>query len=182
MDNNSKIGTLLATSWAKRGQGKYAEAQALLNEAHELCEDNDYNHLGRISHIYGQFESDHNNHQQALEFWQQSLEYYKKDGNSNKIAHSTRHIADIQRRLGDQEGSEKNYRQSLDIYRSNAKTSSGDLANALRGFGLLLVQRGKITEAISVWKEVKKRYQALHLQEGVDEANGKLDQLIKKSE
>lgn len=177
MDNNSKIKTLLATIWAKRGQGKYVEARALLSEAEELCEDNDYKHLGRIFHIYGQFESDHNNHQQALEFWQQSLVYYKKDGNPNKIAHSTRHIADIQRRLGDEEGSEKSYRKSLDIYRNNATTSTGDLANALRGFALLLEKRGKTAEAIANWHEVKESYKAIHLQEGVDEANERLDAL-----
>lgn len=182
MSINSKIKQLLSTTWAKRREGKYAEARALLSEAEELCEDNDYKHLGRIFHIYGQFESDHNNLQKALGFWQQSLAYYQKDNNPNKIAHSTRHIADFQRRLGDEASSEKSYLQALDIYRSNPNTNTGDLANALRGFGLLLVQRGKINEAISVWKEVKEKYGAIHLQEGVDEAKERLEQLIKKSE
>ena len=41
--------------------------------AQELSKDDDYNSLGRIFHLYAQFESDHDNLAKALEFCQQSL-------------------------------------------------------------------------------------------------------------
>ena len=124
-----------------------------------------------------QFESDHNHPSKALELCQQSLMYYKKAGDLNKVAHSTRHLADLERHLGNEADSERNYRDAIGIYKDNASTNKGDLANALRGFGLLLEKRGNIQEAIAVWKETKELYVACNLQVGVDEANRKLDSL-----
>lgn len=178
MMDNSKIKQLLREAWAKRLEEKYDEARNLVKEAHRLCENDDYNALGRIFHVYMQFESDHDNPLKALELCRQSLMYYKKANNLNKVAHSTRHIADLERNYGNEDDSERNYREAIEIYRSNSNTSKGDLANALRGFCLLLEKRGKIEEAILVWKETKALYLACGLQEGVDEANLKLDSLI----
>jgi len=96
----------------------------------------------------------------------------------DRIAHSTRHIADLQYQLGQDADSEQNYRESISIYKGNPSTYNGDLANALRGFGLLLERCGKIEEAIVIWEETKELYLACNLQAGVDEANQKLDSLL----
>ena len=178
MTDNSNIKELLEEAWTKRREEKYDEAGLLVKKAHGLCKDDDYNSLGRIFHVYMQFESDHDNPSKALELCQQSLRYYKKASNPDKVAHSTRHIADLQRHLGHEADSERNYREAIDIYKGITTTNKGDLANALRGFGILLEKRGNIEEAIAVWKETKELYQACNIQEGADEANLKLDALI----
>ena len=111
--------------------GNYEEARDLVKKAQELCKGDDYNFLGRIFHVYMQFESDHDNLPKALEFCQQSLGFYQKANNSDRIAHSTRHIADLQRALGNDADSESNYREAIGIYKANSQTKTGDLANAL---------------------------------------------------
>lgn len=177
MTTNRNIEQLLEDSWDWRRVGQYEKARQLLMKAQELCKGDDYRYLGRIFHIYAQFESDHDNPMKALLMYERSLGYYKRSGNSNTIAHSTRHIADLQRSIGNDEDSERNYRRSIDMYRANKSTKKGDLANALRGFGILLEKRGRIQEAIEIWKETKELYKACNLQEGVDEAISKLDSL-----
>ena len=158
MAYNLSIKELLEEAWAKRREGKYDEARHLVKEAQGICKDDDHNFLGRIFHIYMQFESDQDNYSKALEFCQKSLWFYRKDKNLDKIAHSTRHIADLQRHLGQEADSEGNYREAIANYKGNSNTYKGDLANALRGFGLLLEKRGKIEEAIAIWKETKELY------------------------
>lgn len=178
MKGNSKIKQLLGDAWSKRREEKYDEARNLVKEAHQLCKDDDYNSLGRIFHVYMQFESDHGNYSKAVELSKKSLSYYKKSNNLDNIAHSTRHIADLQYQLGEEAESEQNYREAIGIYRDNPNSHIGNLANALRGFGLLLEKRGKIEEAIDIWKETKELYTSINLQEGVDEANERLKSLV----
>jgi len=177
MSDNSDIKELLEEAWNKRRVGNYDEARQLVKKAQELSKEDDYNSLGRIFHIYAQLESDHDNYRKALEFYQQSLGFYKKANNSDKIAHSSRHIADLQRTLGNDADSETNYTEAIGIYRANSQTKTGDLANALRGYALVLEKRSKISEAKTAWEATKKLYQACNLQAGIDEANRKLDSL-----
>ena len=169
------IREILDEAWSKRRIGDYNGAKNLAKKAHERCADGDHNALGRIFHIYMQFESDNNHYVKALAYCQQSLGYYKKAGNIDKIAHSTRHIADLQRYLGQGVESESNYRKAINLYRKNPNTQKGDLANALRGFGIILENRKKLEEAKTTWEEVKKLYKDCNLPEGVDEANSRLN-------
>ena len=175
MEKEKNISKLLEEAWKERGKSNYGKARKLVNEAHTLCVKDDYENLGRVFHIYMQFESDHENYSIAQEFCQKSLDFYTKTNNLNLIAHSTRHLADLQQHLGQNFESKKNYHRALEIYQSNPNTNPGDLANAFRGFGLLLEKLGKKEATIEVWKKVKELYHAVNLQAGVDEANAKLD-------
>ena len=172
--NNSKIEALLKKAWAKRREEKYEEARSLVEQARHICPKDDYNALGRIYHIYMQFESDHDNPSQAMGFCRQSINYYRQAGNQNRVAHATRHLADLQNRLGKEADSEDSYREAINIYRKSPDVHPGDLANALRGFGLILEKRGKITEAVAIWQETKDLYQNCNIQAGVDEASQRL--------
>ena len=109
MNDNELVKDLLQKSWTKRQEGKYQEAQHLVWEAHRICDPGAYASLGRIFHIYAQFYSDQKRSDLVLEFLQQSLFYYKKSGDPDKIAHSTRHIADLQFEIGFVEESKTNY-------------------------------------------------------------------------
>jgi tetratricopeptide (TPR) repeat protein len=176
-----KIKQLLNEAWDKRRSKNYDEALGLVKKAEDLSKEDDYNSLGRIFHIYMQLEYDQGNFSTALKFCQKSLEYYRKTDDHSKIVHSLRHIADLQREMGHDADSENNYREVIDIYRTNSKLHVGNLANALRGFGLVLEKRDKINEAISVWEETKELYQKSGIQAGVDEANDKVESLRHKS-
>ena len=178
MENNEKLNQLLNDAWTKRREGQYEEARQLLKEAHQMCDSDNHRALGRIFHIYAQFESDHNNDREALDYSAESVRHYQKSGDKNKLAHATRHYADILRRLDKKSDAELHYRQAIQLYRSDPDTSKADLANALRGFALLLEARRKNTEAIDIWKETKSHYQAIHLTAGVEEAEQRLNALL----
>ena len=173
----SEISELLRKAWQKRGEDKHDEVRVLLRKVLELCEEEDYDTLGRIYHIFMQLEYDQENLTEALELSSKSVSYYKKANNPDRIAHATRHMADLQRHLNLDSQSEDSYRYAIDIYREIAATRRGDLANALRGFALVLEKRGKVEAAIDTWGEVKALYQSLGLEEGVDEAIERLADL-----
>ncbi len=67
MTQQMKIEKLLAEAWNKRHVSDYNESRELVKKAHELCKDTDFNSLGRIFHIYMQFEYDHDNYAEASE-------------------------------------------------------------------------------------------------------------------
>lgn len=177
MSDVSKIEELLEEAWNQRRVGNYKKARELVEQAELLTQDDDYNSLGRIFHVYAQFQSDHDDLHRALELYKRSLEFYRKANNPDKIAHSTRHIADNQRELGKDADSERNYREAVSIYKSTTQTYAGNLANALRGLALILESRSKIPEAIAAWEETKDLYRQCNLQDGVDEAQRNLDSL-----
>jgi tetratricopeptide (TPR) repeat protein len=172
MKTTEKIHELLKKGWEQRGSGNYKEASVILEEAKKICKKDDFESLGRIQHILMQFQADKDNFSEAQKFSKISLEYYKKSGNAIKIAHSQRHLADLQRELGMFRDSESNYRESIKIYLDNSdKTPLLDLANALRGFGVLLSSVKMDVEAKTIWAQVKSMYAKLNLPEGVSEAD-----------
>ena len=177
MATGQNIEAMLGEAWAKRRVGDYSKARQLVEQAQDLCRVDDHNSMGRIYHIYMQFESDHENYPKALEFCRESLKHYQKGGNPNRIAHSTRHVADLLRTLGNTEDAEITYRDAIETYRRETGTFSGDLANALRGYSLALEQLKKYREAIDAWKEVRDLYETCQLEEGVAEADQRLDLL-----
>ena len=177
MNSNRNIHDLLSEAWQERRENNYEAARALVAAAHDICSAKDYPSLGQIFHIYRQLAADQGQLEKALPYSQQSVQYYEKAQMSDKLAHSTRHLADLQRELGLLEQAEKNYRNALAIYRSQADIHPGTLANALRGFGLLLEALGKKEEAITVWKETQALYKACGIPAGVEEAQQKLNTL-----
>ncbi|NNE99090.1 MAG: tetratricopeptide repeat protein [Pyrinomonadaceae bacterium] len=175
MSDSSNIKELLEQAWSERRVGNYDQARRLVERAEALTKDDNYNSLGRIFHVYAQFDSEHNRYPEALDLYRKSLENYKKADVSDKIAHSTRHVADVLRKLGNDAESEAAYREAIEVYRANPNSSSGDLANALAGFAEILEKRGKISEAIAAWEETKELYQQCGIQAGVEQAKRKLD-------
>lgn len=171
---NSNISRLLGEAWSKRSEGKYEDVASLLTEAREQCEVDDYDALGRIFHVYMQVDYDKGNLSKALELCQQSLAYYQKSGIIERIAHSTRHLADLQCHLGLHAESESNYLKAIKMYKKSPNLHAGNLANALRGFAIVLENLNKRNEAQATWSEVKTLYQSLGIQAGVDEASQKI--------
>jgi len=163
---------LLGEAWKKRREGSYDEARQLAEEAKGLSED--YEVQGRAFHVFMQLESDNDNYARALELCRQSLAEYEKSGNTDKIAFATRHVADLQYKLGNVDESETSYREAIGLYRSVEGATPGQVANALRGFAVLREAQGHASEAIEAWEEAKGLYASLDIQAGVDEANTKI--------
>ena len=124
-----------------------------------------------------QHEYDHDNLLKALEYNNKSISYYTKDKNLDKIAHSIRHRADLQKALGQFENAESNYLKAIRIYKEQLQAFNGNLANALRGYALVLEKRKRFKKAIMVWEEIKAIYAKHQFSEGTIEANHKISQL-----
>ena len=177
MNYNEELNRLLAKAWAMRNNEQYYEAKNIVDGANQKCKRDDYNSLGRIYHIYMQIAFDQSNFDEALKNCKTSVIYYHKTENQAKIAHSTRHLADIQSQLGKIDEAERNYRESIEIYRKKNDSSFLDLANALRGHAILLEKKNEVLEAIKFWEEAKELYKECSIEAGVQEANSKLETL-----
>ena len=98
-----------------------------------------------------------------------------RDSNEpQRLAHTIRHIADIQWKANLFEESRANYAGALAIYRGNPETGRLDLANTLRGYALLSESIRDIASAREMWTEARHLYSAVDVQAGVDEANRRL--------
>ncbi len=177
MRPDPNIERLLQEAWALRREGDYTGALRLVEQAHALCTNDDHLLLGRIYHIYMQFEADHDRYPEAIALSQKSVAQYRQSGSPDHIAHATRHLADLQFHMGRIAEAEGNYREALRLYREQPATNPGHLANALRGFALLLERLQNIDEAMAAWEEVSELYNSLDLQEGVNEARDRLSAL-----
>ena len=178
-DGADQIREMLNVAWYERGKGNYQKALDLITQARVHCKENDHAFYGRIFHIYMQIESDHNNYKKALDYCEQALDYYQKTNDQTVIAHSTRHMADLLVQLANYTEAKKHYDSSIQLYRDNQNSSPLDLANALRGYAICLESLEDLDDASKAWGEVMDLYQALEIEQGVDEAKQHIDHLRK---
>lgn len=175
MKREEVILNLLTEAWSHRSNGNYESAREALKKVHQMCDETDFLLLGRVHHIYMQFESDADDFDKALAFCQKALSFYKQSGDNNRIAHSTRHLADLLMEMGQEQDAEIHYKRAIDFYTSTDNNSSLDLANCLRGYALCLESLNKEIEAKQHWETVAELYGRLNLTEGVTEANQHLN-------
>ena len=167
----------LNLAWKERVSGNYVESRKWVDKVIEKADREDYKTLGRSFHILRQIESDQGNLEKAIEYSRESIKYYKNSGSQTQIAHSVRHLADLEREVGNTKSSLDHYGDALSIYRESDHTHPLDLANTLRGYAIALEIHEPGSNAIEVWKEVRTLYSQLNLQEGVDEADENLNRL-----
>ena len=177
MPTEERISRLLDEAWKTRGASDYERGRRLVAEAAELCREEDHESLGRVAHVYGQFERDHGNREQALHFYLEGYNHYVAGKHAEKTAHSLRHVADVRRDLGDREGAERDYRTAIEMYRNLDPAPAHSLANALRGFAMLLERMGKRDEALQVFEEAHRRYVQVDNAPGIEEMARKVKEL-----
>ena len=170
MTRIEKINDHLKQAWNKRIQGNLEESKNHLKLAEAECRPNDYGYLGRIHHIYRQHEMDLGHLKKALTFSETSIGFYIKAQNMDRIAHSTRHLADIYKALNQLDLAENNYIKTLEIYKSLPETSIMDLTNAQRGLADLYEKKHQIDSAITLWQDILENYTSVHYTEGITEA------------
>ncbi len=170
MDNEEAIKIYLKKAWGFRVSSNYKKATTNLENARSLCALDDHFLLGRIAHINRQIAADQDQWELAAEFGWKAIEYYRKSGKPQKIAHALRHQADIMCRMDRTNEGHVLYQKALGLYREHSDTSPNDMANALRAFALLLVEQGNKIKALETWQEAAELYGAIGLIEGVKEA------------
>lgn len=177
MSRKQRIARLLDEAWKTRGASDYNRGRRLVAEAAELCQEDDHESLGRVAHVYGQFERDHGNREQALRFYLEGYNHYVAGNHAEKMAHALRHVADVRRDLGDREGAERDYRSAIRMYRDLDPAPTHSLANAYRGFAMLLERTGKRDEALSAFVEAHRFYLQVANAPGIEEMGRKVKQL-----
>ena len=177
MSRKQRIAQLLDEAWKTRGVADYERGKRLVDEAAKLCGEDDHESLGRVAHVYGQFERDQGNTERAAQLYLEGYNHYVAANHAEKMAHSLCHVADVRRDLLDWHGAERDYRSALQMYRDLDPTPTHSLANALRGFGMLLERVGKSEEAPRVFEEAHRLYLQVGNAPGIEEMGTKLKDL-----
>lgn len=125
----------------------------------------------------GQAERDLHHNDAALRHYEEAAAVYRIEGDSLKVAHTVRHVADIQRHEGNRRLAEGGYDEALRIYRAQPETPPLDLANALRGWALLKESMGEIKQAREQWQEAGKLYAEVGVAAGVAESKRRMELL-----
>ena len=86
-------------------------------------------------------------------------------------AHALRHMADIHLDHGNLEAAREHYESALGIYRSVGDGHSLDLANAIRGYAILLGEVDENAASVERWEEARAIYRACGIEAGVEEAD-----------
>jgi tetratricopeptide (TPR) repeat protein len=110
----------------------------------------------------------------ALERYRAGAEMLRCVVQPQRLAHTVRHVADIEREMGSFDAAEADYFEALAIYRDDPRTGKLDLANTLRGYALLREDRGDLKAAGEMWSEARELYASVEVQAGVDEADRRL--------
>lgn len=181
MDMNQeirKINTLLAEANTARREDRFEDAKQKIASAlkvvrplfHTELLTKSLNDLARI-------ERDLGNTSSSIATYEELIQLHEKHGNTLGIAHALRHLGDIHRDEEKIDLADDYYTRALDIYKSSEHRSQVDLANAIRGYALLQEQKGKLKDALKLWKEARMLYENNSIYSGVEECSQRIDKL-----
>jgi tetratricopeptide (TPR) repeat protein len=174
---NTEIENLLERVRQLRRTNKPDQIPSLIKRAYGLCENGDAFSLGKIHSLQAQFMRDQGALIESKKYYNQALDCFEKLNLETTVAHTLRHIADVERELGEVDDANDHYQKALNMYRSGADTSPLDLANALRGYALLHEDMDHKEKAKAMWKEAMMLYQKSKISEGVQECESHLAKL-----
>ncbi len=129
------------------------------------------NDLARIERDLGNLENSEAHYQELKQRCSESAR-------PRALAHSIRHLADIKQEMHQVEVAREYYQQAIDLYREDTDWADDrvdlDLANALRGYGVLESTSGNRPTARELLAEAREIYALLDITSGV----GECDQLM----
>ena len=164
---------------AARRESRLDDAKRDLIEAVALCRKGQEEiDLAKALTALGQIESDLHDHAGALKNYEDAAAIYRATNDSQRLAHTIRHIGDMHRRQKRADLAEPCYREAVELYRCDPTTPPLDLANALRGFAMLKDDMGEQLEAKPLWEEARELYAAVEVKEGVAESSRRLALLL----
>jgi tetratricopeptide (TPR) repeat protein len=168
----------LSAGYAARRDSRSADARAFFAEAYEQAQASGDASL-QVDALRGwaDSESDLGRLDEACGRYAEAIALLRPLKDSLRLAHTIRHVADVARKQGKTEVARVCYDESLAIYRGDATTAPLDLANALRGYGLLLEALGEGAEAHAVWVKALTLYTELGVPAGIEEAQRRVTRL-----
>ena len=128
------------------------------------------NALGKLGHI----EMDLHRWDEARELYEEAIKICGDTGDSLGMAHKTRHLGDVHRHTGRVDDARACYQKALSLYRNYQDPPKCDLANAVRMVAIVEEELGHVDQARQLWTEVRELYQAVNVQDGVDECSDRL--------
>jgi tetratricopeptide (TPR) repeat protein len=163
---------MLQAGYEARRESRSSDARALFSVAYERAlSDGDLSLQVNALSGWANSESDLGRLDEACGRYAEAIALLRHMDDPLRLAHTVRHLADVARKQGRVEVARPCYEEALTIYRSHAGTVPLDLANSLRGYGLLLEALGERGAAYDVWLEALKLYTSVGVQAGIDEAN-----------
>jgi len=165
----------IANGYPARRDREPDEARDCFSQALRLCSASDDKlHSAQAHAGLGQIERDRNNIGAALKHYQIAVELLRKQEEPLVLAHTIRHVADILLGEGNLEPAQRQYEEALAIYCAHETTPPLDLANALRGYALLMEESRKTEEATMLWRQAHALYDQLEIEAGVTESQAHL--------
>lgn len=110
----------------------------------------------------------------SIELYGQAAELFHDAGKTLREAHALRHIGDILRGEAMLDAAREYYERAIVLYERRRDRRDLDLANALRGYALLLEGLGDDPRAL--WSRVRELYVAEGVEAGVTECDKRLHQ------
>jgi tetratricopeptide (TPR) repeat protein len=101
----------------------------------------------------------------------------REEGDALLLAHTLRHVADIQHESGHYDLALPLYEEALAIYRGRKDTNPLDLANAVRPLAALKESMRDFDAAKVLWQEALALYDAVKVTAGVTECSRRLARL-----
>jgi len=167
---------LISAGYQARREERAEDAKALFIKAFEDSGSDDE----RVNALCGwaNSESDLGRFAESAERYAEAVALLRSLDEPLKLAHTVRHLGDVQRRAGQLAEALPCYEEALGIYREHPETVPLDLGNALRGYGLLLEAMGDPGRAREVWAQVLGIYREVGIQAGIDEAERQTSRLV----
>ncbi len=125
-----------------------------------------------------QVERDLKNSVSSIRYYTDAADLLREQDQPLRLAHTVRHVADIEREMGNLEKAAALYEESLTLYRNQPQPPPLDLANAVRGYALLTEARGQDEQATLLWQEALVLYERVGVQTGVAECQSQLAFLL----
>ncbi len=175
---SAEIRELILEGYTARRESRSDRARDLFSSATALAIDAGDKDL-QVDALRGwaNSESDLGDLEAAAERYHEAITLLREMDDPLRLAQTVRHLGDVTRKQKRMEMAVGCYNEAIGIYRSNEGTLPLDLANALRGYGLLREDLGDLAAARLVWDEVLKLYTEAGVQPGIDEAERRLHAL-----
>lgn len=158
-----------------RREGRLSAAQSDAEMLVELCRNNtNKESLASALMMLGQIERDRSKKSSALQHYEEAVAICREVADTQVIAHTVRHLADLFCEEAMFDLAEKCFDEVLTLYRSDPNTAPANLANAIRGYAVLKDATDDHEAAMQLWQEARELYLDLGIDAGVAECDSRL--------